>query len=79
MGFEQELLERARKNKMRIVLAEGEEERILRATDELLKQDVCDVILLGNVDTIKAKAGELKLDIAKATCIDPTKAANFGD
>ena len=79
MGFEQELIERARKNRMRIVLAEGEEERILRATDELLKQDVCDVILLGNVDTIKAKAGELKLDIAKATCIDPAKAGNFAD
>ena len=42
MGFEQELIARARQNKQRIVLAEGEEERILRATNELLKQELAD-------------------------------------
>jgi phosphate acetyltransferase len=77
--FEMDLMDRAREKRMRIVLAEGLEERILRATDSLLHSDVADIILLGDVDAIRGKAASLKLDIAKATLIDPAKAKNFDD
>ncbi|MDR3362942.1 MAG: phosphate acetyltransferase [Desulfovibrio sp.] len=77
MMFEFELIERAKNNRMRIVLAEGEEERILQATDILLRREVADIILLGNVDKIKQKAGVLNLDIDKATLIDPVKSEKF--
>ena len=69
--FELELATRARQAKQRIVLAEGEEERILHATDALLRQEIAEIILLGDVDAIKAKANSLKLDISKATLINP--------
>ncbi|WP_303172316.1 phosphate acetyltransferase [uncultured Desulfovibrio sp.] len=79
MMFEFELIERAKSDKMRIVLAEGEEERILRATDILLRREVADITLLGNVDLIRQKASELGLVIAGATLIDPVKSPKFDD
>ncbi len=77
MMFEFELIERAKSNKMRIVLAEGTEERILRAADILLRREVVDIILLGNVDEINSKANTLGLNIAAATVIDPVKSDKF--
>lgn len=77
MMFEFELIERAKSNKMRIVLAEGAEERILRATDILLRREVADIILLGDVEEIRAKAGTLGLDVSGAAIIDPVKSEKF--
>ena len=77
MMFEFELIERAKSKKMRIVLAEGTEERILRASDILLRREVVDIILLGNVDEINSKAHNLGLDISGATVIDPVKSEKF--
>lgn len=77
MMFEFELIERAKSDKQRIVLAEGEEERILRATDILLRREVADIILLGNTDNIRNKASSLGLDIAGATLIDPVRSPKF--
>ncbi|MBO6171560.1 MAG: phosphate acetyltransferase [Desulfovibrio sp.] len=77
MMFEFELIERAKSDKMRIVLAEGTEERILRATDILLRREVADIILLGDVEEIRAKAGTLGLDVSGATIIDPVKSEKF--
>lgn len=77
MMFEFELIERAQNNKMRIVLAEGEEERILQAADILLRREVADIILLGNLGIIRQKANELGLDIEKAILIDPLDSPKF--
>ena len=79
MMFEFELIERAKTDKMRIVLAEGMEERILRATGILLRRDVAEIILLGNVEKIRTKASTLGLDISKSTIIDPMHAPQFDD
>lgn len=79
MMFEFELIERAKSDKQRIVLAEGEEERILRATDILLRREVADIILLGNTDAIRAKASALGLEIGKATLIDPANSPKFDE
>lgn len=79
MMFEFELIERAKSNRMRIVLAEGTEERILRATDILLRREVADIILLGDVDKIRLKASSLGLDIEKARIIDPLQSPQFDD
>ncbi len=79
MMFEFDLIERARQNKMRIVLAEGQEERILRATDILLRRDVAEIILLGNADRIGTKIAELGLDLDGATIIQPDLSPNFED
>lgn len=77
MMFEFELIERAKREKQRIVLAEGEEERILHATDILLRREVAEIILLGNIDKMKQKAREVNADISRAVLIDPVNSPKF--
>ncbi|KHG34226.1 MAG: phosphate acetyltransferase [Epsilonproteobacteria bacterium] len=69
--FEYALFERARRDRKRIVLPESNDERILRATEILLRRDVADIILLGVEEEVRQKSATLGLDISKATIIDP--------
>lgn len=57
MMFEHALLERARAHRRRIVLPEGAEDRILRATEVLLRRGVCELTLLGEEDAVRKRAG----------------------
>lgn len=70
--FEYTLYQRAHTKRKRIVLPESGEERILRAAEILLRRDVVDIILLGEVQGIYHHANTLGLDISKATIIDPS-------
>ncbi len=79
MMFEFQIMEQARKESMRIVLPEGNEERILRASEVLLQRKVAKIILLGDVHTIKAKANEFNLDITEAEIINPIESPHFND
>jgi phosphate acetyltransferase len=69
--FEYELFERARANKKHIVLPEGLDERILRASEILLSRNVVDITLLGNEEEILNKASSLHIKIDGANIIDP--------
>jgi phosphate acetyltransferase len=69
--FEHALIDRARLDRRRVVLPEGTEERILRATEVLLRRGVADLTLLGPPDEIGRRARELGLEIADASLIDP--------
>ncbi|RDG32806.1 phosphate acetyltransferase [Streptomyces corynorhini] len=71
MMFEHELLEQARAHRRRVVLPEGAEERVLRAADVLLRRDVCDLTLLGDVDVIRKRAADLGIDLTATQLIDP--------
>jgi phosphate acetyltransferase len=71
--FEYNLFERARADRKRIVLPESEDERVLRATEILLRRDVVDIILLGNRDEIEHRSASLGLDVSKAEIIEPSK------
>lgn len=72
MDLMNEIVERAKANRQRIVLPEGTEERTLTAADRVLAEGVADLILLGNPTEIKAVASKLGLkNIDKATIIDP--------
>lgn len=69
--FEYELFERARADRKHIVLPEAEDERILRATEILLKRNVVDITLLGNEDEIYKHAKSLQLNLDGVNIIDP--------
>jgi phosphate acetyltransferase len=69
--FEYELLDRARARKRHIVLPEGEEPRILRAADTLLRRGVARITLLGDEERIRVQAGQLGLNLDEAQVIDP--------
>ena len=50
------LIDALKATRRTIVFTEGPDARILEATDRLLKDDLMDVILIGNVDEVKAAA-----------------------
>ncbi|MCS6882212.1 MAG: phosphate acetyltransferase [Oscillochloridaceae bacterium] len=67
------LTQKARSNRRRIVLPEGNEERILRASAILVREGIADLILLGNPQEIRAMVSRLgiDLDLDQVTIIDP--------
>ncbi len=69
--FEYSLFERARSSKKHIVLPESSDERILRATEILLRRNVVNITLLGNPNKIKALNASLGLNLDSAAIIDP--------
>ena len=58
-------------DKRKIVFTEGPDARILEATARLLKDELLDVILVGNVDEVKAAAAAGGVDITGAEILDP--------
>ena len=73
--FEHELIMRARAQRMRIVLPEGSEERILRACEILALRGVVDIILLGGEDRIRRRITDLALALEDIRIIDPATSA----
>jgi phosphate acetyltransferase len=69
--FEYELLERARSDRKRIVLPEGDDDRILRAASTLLHRQVADLIILGDEQAVRARATALGLHLETAEVMDP--------
>ncbi|SFJ81897.1 phosphate acetyltransferase [Cellulomonas sp. KH9] len=69
--FEYALLDRARNDRKRIVLPEGNDDRILRAASTLLQRQVADLTILGDEASIRTRANELGLDLDGAQVIDP--------
>jgi len=71
--FEFALLDRARAQRRRIVLPEGDDERILRAAETLLLRNVADLTLLGSEAGVRAAAARLGVDISAADVVDPAE------
>jgi phosphate acetyltransferase len=72
MDLLKQIIERAKANRQRIVLPEGTEVRTITAADQLLRDGVADIILIGNPDEIKKQAESFNLkNIDKAEILDP--------
>jgi phosphate acetyltransferase len=69
--FEHDLLERARSDRKRIVLPEGDDDRVLRAASTLLQRGVCALTILGDEQAVRARAAELGLDVGAASILSP--------
>jgi phosphate acetyltransferase len=69
--FAYQLLDRARSDRKRIVLPEGEDDRILRAAGRLLQRFVADLTILGDESAVRARAAELGVDLSSAVVINP--------
>ena len=69
--FENDLIDRARADRRHLVLPEGTDDRILRATETLLRRGVADLTLLGNPDEVTRRARELGVEIGAARLVDP--------
>ena len=64
--FEYSLIQRARERRVRIVLPEGSEPRILQAVDVLHRRDVADIVLLGDPTIIRAAASQVGVNFPES-------------
>ncbi|WP_144797280.1 NADP-dependent malic enzyme [Halorubrum depositum] len=62
---------KARQDPKRIALAEGEDEKMIRAAYQLSEQGIAEPVLLGDADAIAGTVSDLGLDF-EATVVDPT-------
>ncbi|MGN0979757.1 MAG: phosphate acetyltransferase [Candidatus Avoscillospira sp.] len=65
------LIDALKTTRRTIVFTEGPDARILEATDRLKKDDLMDVILIGNVEEVKAAAAKGGFDIEGVEILDP--------
>ncbi|MGO9230422.1 MAG: NADP-dependent malic enzyme [Bryobacteraceae bacterium] len=65
------MIHKAQKRPKRIVFAEGEQPKILRACQILLDEKIAHPILVGNPTKVQALASELRLNLTGAQVIEP--------
>lgn len=73
MSFIEEIKQRAKRQIKTIVLPEAEDIRILKATQQVLKEKYANIVLVGNQEKIEKKAKENNLVIEGAKIVDPSK------
>ncbi|MGZ4515304.1 MAG: phosphate acetyltransferase [Mycobacterium sp.] len=61
----------ARADRKRIVLPEGDDDRILKSAGRLLQRQIADLTILGDEGEIQLRSAELGVDLADAKVIDP--------
>ncbi|TWU58676.1 Phosphate acetyltransferase [Rubripirellula tenax] len=61
--FEYSLIQKAREKRVRVVLPEGNEPRILQAVDVLRRRDVADIVLLGDPALIRSTASQIGITL----------------
>jgi phosphate acetyltransferase len=71
LRFEHLLVERARSRVMRIVLPEGDDDRILQAAGIVLRRGIAELTILGEEAVVRARAAELGLDLGAARILSP--------
>jgi phosphate acetyltransferase len=69
--FSAGLLERARSDRRSIVLPEADDDRVLRAAEELVHRGVVSLTLLGDPTVVTARVQKLGLNLADTEVIDP--------
>ena len=67
----QRVAARARKDPQRVVLADGYNERVIRAAAQVTEEGIARVTLLGKPDRIHRMADELGVDMTGVQCVHP--------
>lgn len=62
---------KARADVQTVVLPEGYDDRMVEASARIVEDKLANVVLLGNVEALQAKAGELGVSLDGVTLIDP--------
>ncbi len=77
--FQYQIVKRAKEQKKHIVLPEGDDDRILMAADALIKQNVVDLTILGNQESIQAALQRLNItmDLEKVKIINPASSDRY--
>jgi phosphate acetyltransferase len=77
MNFLKQTIVRAKASKKTIVLPESTDLRVIKAASMALKEDLANIVLIGNKEEIKELAGDL--NISKASIVNPVESEKFQD
>lgn len=77
MSFVEDIKNRAKQEIKTIVLPEATDIRTLKATDIILKEEFCKIVLIGNKEEVLNLAKENDLDVSKAEIIEPSKSDSY--
>ena len=77
MSFIEEIKNRAKNDIKTIVLPEASDIRTIEATSNVLKEEIANIILLGNKDEINKLAKDNNFDISKAEIINPAHSDKY--
>jgi phosphate acetyltransferase len=77
--FEYELIERAKASRRHIVLPEGDDDRVLRGAEILLRRGVVDVTILGKPAEVKSRAAAIGVDLEGIELLDPETSSHRDD
>ena len=77
MSFIENVKSKVKNDIKTIVLPESNDIRVLKATQQILKEEFADIILIGNREQINKLAKENNLDISKAKIVDPKTSNKF--
>lgn len=69
MSIMDKILEKAKASKKTIVLPESDDRRMLEASQKIVSQGIANIILLGDEEAIKAKAGDI--DLSGVSFVNP--------
>jgi malate dehydrogenase (oxaloacetate-decarboxylating)(NADP+) len=70
--FMRVMIHKAQRNPKRVVFPEGEQDKILRACQIILDEEIASPILLGDEAVIKTKIADLRLRLDSITIVDPS-------
>ena len=79
MSFINDIKRRAKQDIKTIIPPESNDLRVIKATEQVLKERYSDIILIGNKEEIKKIAQENNIDISKAKIVDPLKSDKFSE
>ena len=79
MSFIDEIKNRAKQDMKTIVLPEAEDNRILKATEQVLKEEYANIILVGNKQRIEKDAKENNINIEGAEIVDPVNSEKYDE
>jgi malate dehydrogenase (oxaloacetate-decarboxylating)(NADP+) len=78
-AFMRRVIHRARSHKKRIVLPEGDSDKIVRAARIIRDEHIADPIILGNPDVCSANAERISVSLEGIEIIDPTNSPRRPD
>ncbi len=79
MSFIDEIKQRAKQQIKTIVLPESEDIRILKATEQVLKEKYANIILIGDEEKVNKKAEENSINIKGAKIVNPNNSEKYNE
>ncbi len=77
MSIIEDIKLRAKRNIKKIVLPEATDVRVLKATENILKEGFAEIILVGNTESILNISKQNNINISNAKIVNPAKSNNY--